>query len=186
MATDEPQTTAPPPAPKPQRQRDRWVWVLLLGGAALATALILTPLRFILWGAVRGEAFYDGKPTCYWEHELNDDEGSSTAYQELLNGRGAAVAVLNATLQSETLKVRRAGASILGHVGPEAAPTALDLARMLHDPDPVSRQLAAEALGLIGPEARAAVPALQEARKDSHPSVRAAVAFALDKIEPKK
>ena len=126
---------------------------------------------------------YRGKPTCYWAHELASDEGSAAAYQELQDGRAEAVPVLVAALDSDTPKVRRASAAILGQCGAAAAPAVLDLARCLQDPDPILRQVAAEALGLIGPAARAAVPALRQALTDSAENVRATSAVALQRIE---
>lgn len=156
--------------------------VVVLAGVILV--LYLTPLRFIILGALRGEALYDGKPACYWEHELAGDEGSVAAYQELEQGRSAAVPVLAATLKSDTPKVRRAAASILARFGAEARPAVPDLGACLADPDEITREGAAIALGLIGPEAREAVPALREAQQDSAAKVRAAASFALKLIEP--
>lgn len=169
---------------KKSPKRDLFIGALLLLGFGLAVALILTPLRFMVLGAVRGEATYHGKPTCYWAHELASDEGSAAAYQELQDGRSDAVPVLVAGLGCDTPKVRRACAAILGQCGAEAQPAVPNLARCLKDPDPILRQVAAEALGLIGPAAHEALSALREALKDGAANVRTTAAVALQRIEP--
>src|SRR5687768_14411778 len=44
-------------------------WSLILAVLA-AFAIWLEPTR-VVWGWLRGEAFYQGRPTCYWRTELD-------------------------------------------------------------------------------------------------------------------
>ncbi len=51
----------------------------VLLGAVLACALLALPsIRWPLWGWMRGEAFYEGRPTSYWRWEIHVYYGSST------------------------------------------------------------------------------------------------------------
>jgi hypothetical protein len=49
--------------------KKRWLLVPLLLFLLAGLALWLDPTR-ILWGLLRGEAFFDGRPTSYWSREL--------------------------------------------------------------------------------------------------------------------
>lgn len=75
-------------------------------------------------------------------------------------------------------------ASILGKIGPPAAPATDALAKLLSAPDPNVRIEAAHALAAIGPDAKAAVPALIEAIKQIEVAPRYAAVLALGKIGP--
>ncbi len=81
-------------------------------------------------------------------------------------------------------QLRAPVASILGRMGPAAAPATEALAKLLTDPDANVRIEAAHALAGIGPGAKAAVPALIESLKETEGAPRAAAMLALGKIGP--
>ena len=80
--------------------------------------------------------------------------------------------------------VRARVASILGEIGPAAAPAADALAGLVEDKDPRVADEAVMALAKIGPGASAAVPALLRALQRAEDSSRYAIAYALGRIGP--
>src|SRR4051812_35296657 len=56
--------------------------VVFLGGALLAP-----DVRWAVWGRLRGEAFYRGRPTSYWEASLRRWPSSTPSLLEDLAGR---------------------------------------------------------------------------------------------------
>jgi HEAT repeat protein len=165
-----------------KRERLLWAGVLALG--ALAAALVLSPLGLILLGWLRGEAFFDGKPTSYWVSRLANPETHVEAIDELAQGKGAALPVLLEAMHSEDVAVRRRAAVVLGQIGPEAREAIGPLSELLKDPDATVRSYAAMALGVMGRGAEEAVPALKGALRDDAADVRKAAAVALRRITP--
>ncbi|MBY0527463.1 MAG: HEAT repeat domain-containing protein [Gemmataceae bacterium] len=159
-----------------------WLGIVLAIGLAVATAV--TPAPYIVWGYLRGEAFFDGCPSCYWSHKLGENETRVAAYWELQNGGEAAVPVLMEVFQSDDLLVKRGAASVLGQIGPAAKDAVPTLIPGLKSDDEMTRIGVAATLGNIGPEARSAIPALTETLKDERPGVRKAGAYALNLIDP--
>src|SRR5262245_46016968 len=91
--------------------------------AAAAAALWREPTGW-LWGTLRRESFYDGKPTTYWERALRGDRPSAQveARKALTDGKAAAVPVLLELLRDRAdAKVRWTAAEILGLIGPDAS-----------------------------------------------------------------
>ena len=83
--------------------------------------------------------------------------------------------------------VRRAAASSLGDVGPDARAAVPDLSVALKDEHCEVRKAAVDALRKIGPDAVAAVPALIEVtNKDTDADVRHAADWALMNIRRKE
>ena len=83
-----------------------------------------------------------------------------TAADSLVRIGAAAVAPLIRELTSPDPEVRWQVTTLLGRIGPDAAPAVPELIRLLDDEDPRVGRAAARTLGQIGPDAAAAVPAL--------------------------
>jgi len=75
-------------------------------------------------------------------------------------------------------------ASILGRMGPEAAPAVPELTELLERDDADARSEALFALAAIGPPAKSAVPEMTEALDDPDMNVRYAAAYALGSVGP--
>lgn len=122
---------------------------LLIGLAVLLVAalaaIFLDPDSRLL-GRMRGESFFQGRPTTAWRAGLRNETPSTQleTTTSLKDGGPAAVPVLIELLQTPV------GAAGSAHV----------------------RWTAAELLGKIQPEAVSAIPALIEALKESDPHVR--------------
>jgi hypothetical protein len=69
-------------------------------------------------------------------------------------------------------------------LGPEAAPAALAIAKLLHDRDGDISSLAARTLGTIGPSALPHAPQLQDLLASRRPADRESAAFALGELAP--
>jgi hypothetical protein len=54
------------------RKRPRLYLAGMLTGAVLLLALLSPRGRWAVWGWLRGEAFYHGRPTSYWRSRLAD------------------------------------------------------------------------------------------------------------------
>ena len=111
------------------------------------------------------------------------------ADEKVVEGALDAVAALGAqavpnlikALKHERLRPRIV--SVLGQIGPAAAPAAEALAGLLDDKNPLTQKEVAMALAKIGPAAKAAVPALAKA-VEQEGAVGYGAAFALGKIGP--
>jgi hypothetical protein len=163
--------------------------LLGVGVAVLATAgaaLLFPPPRAVLFGLLRGEKFYAGRPTSHWSAAV-------TAY---LDGPFRSDLVpatpldwLKRLCRIGVPRYRPATAAPFHDPDPAAVPVLVDL---LRDPTPQVRRYAAARLGALGPRARVAVPALlallqdDETDRDRHRnqlSVRATAAWALREID---
>jgi HEAT repeat protein len=76
--------------------------------AAVCVVLAFPPIQFQFLGAIRGEAFYKGKPTSYWSAALSGDPSIQERQvgQTLREGGSKAVPVLTELLADESLFVR--------------------------------------------------------------------------------
>jgi len=124
---------------------------------------------------------------------MNDGKGDPVRFQNASGSlvkvaTSAAVPALRKGLVHASPKIRLAMASVLGNLGPHAAPACPELQGCLQDSDPAVRSAAARCLGRIGPHARAVVPALTAATRDPEPAVRvqAISALVLLGAEPKE
>src|SRR5688572_20125753 len=126
--------------------------------AGFAAALLLDP-NYTLLGRLKGERFYDEKPTTYWSRALKSDDPTvqAEAPRKLKQGGAAAVPVLVELLSGErgsdwaSAKVRWMAAEILGEIGPDARSAAPALIQALKDNDAHVRAVAASALAAVGP-----------------------------------
>jgi HEAT repeat protein len=146
----------------------KWL-VLAVGLAAVVLGMVvLWEPTGILLGHLRGESFFQGRPTNYWRQALqNSDPASRTAAVETLKQGGAsAVAVLVELLKDDrsndwsAAEVRWTAAEILGELGTDAAKATPDLLAALHDPDAHVRSVAALMLQKVGAPPEQAVPPL--------------------------
>ncbi len=113
----------------------------------------------------------------------NADDASRRYLLDAVAGLGAPVVPkLIDVLKYEPL--RGEVASVLGRIGPAAAPATGALAKLVGDEDPNVSSEAAYALGAIGPDAKAAVPALVAALKQTDGPTAHAAAYALGRIGP--
>jgi HEAT repeat protein len=91
----------------------------------------------------------------------------------------ASVTPLTTVLKEPDPRFRQAAASVLGRLGPDAAPAVPGLAELLADEREPMRLEAASALAAIGPAAAPAAPRLVAALNDTSESVRFAALTAL-------
>lgn len=126
-------------------------------------ALWLDPTG-VLMGYLKGEPFFDGRPTGYWERSLRADPATRVSAIERMEQCGEeGVDVLKSLLNSAngvSAEVRWTAAEILGKIGPDAERAGSALLAALEDPDPHVRAIAAASLAKVGVPADEAVPAL--------------------------
>jgi HEAT repeat protein len=157
---------------------------VLLVGVVLAGALAEPDVRWPLWGWLRGEAMYRGKPTSYWRGPVKEFQRLT---KSLTDGPGGVGLSIKPPPPSAVEVVRAwvsrffAGSSVLP---PDHDPAAVPvLVQLLSDDDPEVRDYAALALGDCGPAATAALPRLTEALRDDDPEVRRSAAVSLGRID---
>jgi HEAT repeat protein len=175
--------------PKPQPHRSRWpLWLLMILIAAGVT-LVLDPTRTLL-GRLRGEQFYEGRPSNYWAASLvsEDPVEQSKAEQAIRTGGVRAAPMLVEVLHSasgsdwSSSQCRWKSAELLGAIGPEAREHAQRaLIDALDDEDPHVRKVAALAIESVGIDDPAHVPRLIEMLEGP---ASPAAARALSKLGP--
>src|SRR4051794_29142717 len=122
---------------------------LILLVVVIGAAIFLDPTA-VLWGYLKREPFFNGRPATYWHRALKSQDP---------------------TVQKETDEKLKAG-------GPAAVPVLIVLLTEKRDAGDV-RWKAAEILGNMGADGADAVPALATALRDDDPHVRAVAATAL-------
>jgi HEAT repeat protein len=149
------------------RRRCLWLCLVML----LVALLLLPAVHWRLIGWVKGEAFYQGRPTSYWRIELEqwDPYAHGSSYEPswleknlpkpissflgkpvwpLQNVDPEATGVLIELMADEDQKIRGSAFYGLRRIGPRAQAATPALARMLHDP--VRRWHAATVMADIG------------------------------------
>jgi HEAT repeat protein len=163
--------------------RRRLVLIGLLLVAGLGVAVLASDSPYTLWGRLRGEHFYHGRPACSWRAAIQGWFWPSTRNLKsisLSTGSPMPLAqVWQRLFGSGPEEANERPAVLSGD--PEALPVLVDL---LRDSDWVVRQEAALGLGNLGPAAAPAVPALAAALKDGDAGVRLSAAHALAWIGP--
>jgi hypothetical protein len=156
----------------------------------LAGALALPGVRWPLWGWLRGEAFYKGRPTSYWSRQIQDYARQADFYNR---HRPPSMQPEGVNVPATPVDSLRCVCGLSYHVaplpypfeakGPAATPA---LTELLRDGDPYVRRYAADCLGDLGPVAKPAVPALLALYRDEGlpGSVRDTAAQALKQIDP--
>ena len=175
--------------------RRRLLRAVLLLGVVLAGALLALPgVRWPLWGRLRGESFYRGRPTSYWRRLILDYPGQATLDhrqipEDMQLGWDCAPATPVDSLRRVCglpYQLARLPYPFEENV-PEAIPV---LTELLRDGNPGVRLYAAGCLGDIGPAAKPAVPALLAALGDHemgdsfHWQVSDSAAQALKQVDP--
>jgi HEAT repeat protein len=148
--------------------KNKYVFIGLAIALLLVLAAIFLDPNRLVWGWLRGEAFFDGRPTTYWlKAMMNPDSAiQATSRQRLQEGGKAAVPVLLALLEEndgphwENEEVRWKVAGLLGELGKDAADAVPPLIQMLNDEDLHVRTVAATSLGALASESREAIPNL--------------------------
>lgn len=143
----------------------------------LAAALILASLVWfdptrVLWGSLRGEAFFDGRPVSYWRQSLQsgDPVVQSESFEKLGEGGAASVPILASLLQTRggsleaDAEVRWKAAALLGKIGKPAREALPALVTALNDTDLHVRTVTAAAVAEVAEKSDAdrIVPALME------------------------
>ncbi|HJT78156.1 MAG TPA: HEAT repeat domain-containing protein [Gemmataceae bacterium] len=148
-----------------------------LGGlllAGLAIALLVPQGRYAIWGWLRGDHYYRGKPTCYWSSAVR-------SYEEACSSPPRPLSPLLVRLLGIRPNYGRPDQPAVLGGGRESIPV---LIQLLRDRDKNVRRAAARALGDLGAFCGDGVPALAAALKDSDPEVRWMAADALYRIDP--
>src|SRR6266542_4730578 len=117
------------------KRKLRWLLILVI---LAAFGVWLEPTR-VIWGWLRGEAFYDGRPTSWWALELENWEAQSTGSTIWMDQYGSPPD-LNATYWRSpspweqwftkfiNVKAARGSCSVVTDGNPAAAPVLLVLA----------------------------------------------------------
>lgn len=162
-----------------------------LRGFWLVAALVLLALlaavepTHIVRGLLRGEHFFDGRPTGYWRNVLRDDSLTgrvSYGTAQRLDRDHRAIPVLLDCLRDSDSEVRKPAAMLLARCEPVADIVAA-LTSALRDPDPEVAVRAAGALGALGPAARSAAPELSELTHGTDGQIARAAEDALWRID---
>jgi HEAT repeats len=158
---------------------------LAVGIATLLAILLALPVpRSILFGFVRGESFYKGRPTSHWS-------GVVKWWVEFRKHKrvGGFSDLMRLTPPSllDRLKGALPGFGRTDDFLPpdwDSDPAALSvLSELLWEPDAEVREYAALTLGQQGPRAQMALPRLIELLQDDNAEVRRSAAFAAAHIE---
>src|SRR5262249_40164800 len=126
-------------------------------------------------GWVKGEAFYQGRPTSYWKSNV-----LAHVRQWESSKRSAPAGTFETLMDSIWQGQPSQDLAVLAN-DPTAVPV---LTQFLNDSDPYIRMLGIEVLDFLGPSAREAVPSLMECLNDEDELVRDMAAFALHDIDP--
>lgn len=149
---------------------------LLIGAAAaLAVALLAALLdpTYTVRGLLRGEKFFQGRPTSYWRHALvTENPGIQTETHRRLSEAGAEAVPVLAELvgqpsgsEWEAAEVRWKAADLLGRLGPKARDAVPALIAATQDRDAHVRSVTIAALGDCGAHSPTAATALGEQLK---------------------
>ena len=164
----------------------RW-WVGLLVGVAIFLVAIWFEPTGAVRGWLRGESFFEARPTSHWIECLRSDDPvrASTALESLEQGGAEAVPVLCELLVDQrgtswnSAEVRCQAAEVLVRIGAPAHSAAPVLLRAIKDPDPMVRSVAATALAAVETPADQAVPALMNLLDEEFQNTRILAARAL-------
>lgn len=146
--------------------RSKWLIGLLVILVIAVAAVFLDP-TLVLWGYIKREPFFNGRPVSYWNKALQNQDSAmqAEATQKLKDGGPAAAPILVALLTEKTstgwasATVRVQVADLLGQMGQqEGGVKALVVA--LGDEDPHVRKVAATSLRTLAPASREAIPKL--------------------------
>jgi HEAT repeat len=172
---------------------------VLLGAGVLlvvlAGALAQPGVRWPLWGWLRGEAFYRGRPTSYWAGRLKNEpcEFCQNADAQASGGLKVWVETRPAPQRPPPLvgalyrlfRVRPAPSEVLFEGGEDCRLVPV-LIELLQDQNPSVVRLAALYLGGLGPAARPAAPALVVALAVwNDEDLRLVLAYALGRTSPR-
>jgi hypothetical protein len=148
----------------------RWLLrAVLLLSVVLVGALAVPVVHWRLWGWLRGESFYRGRPTSYWSREAADwcmdhDWGCIPGLRRHTLPDVLGYDRTDRLERCLHIPPRQGEAAEVLWAGDEAAvPVLIEL---LKDEDSDVRGEAARALGRAGPRARGAIPALVELVSD--------------------
>jgi hypothetical protein len=149
--------------------RKRW---LLLPAILLLVLLVRLEPTGVIWGTLRGEAFYKGRPTSYWRKEM-------ASYHES-HRINLVFAFAEKPSFFDRLRERLGLKSKASQLLPLPAPAILGsepaavpvLAELLDDPEQTIRAEAANALAATMPRSAAVIVVFQQALTSRHRDVR--------------
>lgn len=149
--------------------------ICLLLLTAAAVLLAMPSCRYGVLGLVRGESFYQGRPTSYWRGVVKD-----WTVPRPCSPQGPPPTTLLHKVRAFLVEPFAEKVVIPpGEDQPDALPVLIEL---LSDEDAAVRSYAVTTIEGIGPSAKAAVPRLILLLEDEDPEVRALAAFAVDTI----
>jgi hypothetical protein len=177
--------------------KKRWLLLAIFLILLPSAAVWMDPTR-VLWGTLRGEAFYDGRPTSFWRsHVLQWDQTEkatrplswvaqlkeylgwrgSAGRPAVLKGDAAALPVLRDLLLDLDSSVRQQAFDAVATTKPDFQPAVPVLTEALHNADIIVRWHAAQILLRKRPEeARETIPILLEMLQDGDVYYRERVA----------
>jgi len=173
---------------------------LSLVAACVLAAVFSTPAFYIVRGWWRGEPFFHGLPSSYWQNAIrrwNRAPDEVPWWNRALDWVGmdrkpalltddqdsAAMPILFCLVQDEDEAVQIAVGYALDRLEPTSRETVPLLVTALKDQDPAVRYWAATLLGRLGEKAKTAVPALTLALQDEDHDVHHAAHESLAEIE---
>jgi HEAT repeats len=168
-----------------RRKRRLWLGLGLLLLTALAVAATVEPYH-IIPGLVRGETFYEMRPSSYWRTKLLAfGRAGRVTPSDMATFRFRAVPMLRECLKDEDRSVRWVAAALLGNLryGHDAVPA---LQAALEDSDNEVRFQSIRALGKHGPNAFGAGPDLVKIVHGDDEQLAYEATVALWLIDPKR
>jgi hypothetical protein len=179
--------------------KKRLTLCLSLVAASILVAVFSTPAFYAVRGWWRGEHFFHGMPSSYWQNAIrqwNRAPDEVRWWNRALNWLGvdgkpsvltdcedpAAIPILLCLVKEEDEAVQIAVGYALDHLEPTAQETVPLLVEALKDQNPAVRYWAATLLGRLGKKAQMAVPALTLALQDEDHDVHHAAHESLGAI----
>src|SRR5438094_673840 len=114
------------------KKRKRLFLGIVISLVVVGVAAVFLDPTCVLWGYLRREAFYNGRPTTYWRKALSNKDPAVQAngFRALKEGGQSATGVLIALLGEkrgsgwEAAEIRWKAADLLGQLGPQAGDAA--------------------------------------------------------------
>lgn len=152
------------------------MWVVCSIVIVAGVLVILFEPTQVLLGTIRGDAFFQSRPTRYWTRALQSGPTQQAeAMTQLQQGGKAGVPVLAAILSDKSVDpaLRCDAAEILAKLGPDASESGPVMVATLNDADPHVQAVCVAGLPKVGVSAETAVPLLMGLLKSEHSVVSA-------------
>jgi hypothetical protein len=156
-------------------------WRLWLTAAVIIAVIIFIwnyeKETYALSGLIKGETFFDGRPSSYWKARFKDEgEAGIRSLRRVTvelfdKNRNAALPVLLEALQDSDKDIRAVAIFLVGQYGKDCANELPLLTAALRDPQPQVRFQAISAVANVAPDVTVALAAINPLLADPDPVV---------------